>query len=124
MMKHTNAFPIPTFTMMQRKDVPEKRFETRKYFGACLERMGIPKLGTVTYDRNFREIAPGDLVICTTHAGTLNQYLKVVEKVEIDLVTVGTRYADPADDFSFPAAEIYGKVVKVMNEDGVVVWHE
>lgn len=97
-----------------------RRFEEHKCTGDCLEAVGFPVEGIVLIDRMI-DFQPGDLVWCTKCAGSINSYIKQVQVVGADVI-VGTRYRDPARDFTFNAEEILGVVVRCFDEDRNVLW--
>lgn len=111
----------PTRTIFCKAKSENRRFETHKIYGDCLERIGIPASGgIVTIDR-LRDVKVGDVVHCTRYPGTISSYLKRVIDIG-ETVLVGTCYLDQNRDFSFKAAEIFGVAVSVTNTEGVVMW--
>lgn len=93
--------------------------EERKFYGNCLEAIGIPDNGIVVVDRNA---APrvGDVVWCTRISGALNTYLKQVKETG-DAVLVGTCFNDSCKDIQFYAAEILGVATTILDCDRNVV---
>lgn len=98
-----------------------QQYTDRRIFGDCLEAEGIPSSGIVKLEHGT-EVHVGDIVHCTKYAGMISSYLKKVLEIKNGLIIVGTAYVNPEKDFSFPAAEILGVAVEVMDDNRNVVW--
>lgn len=96
------------------RDVPEyKRFQLRRIYGNCLEKLGVMNEGGgyAIIDCNAKPRV-GDIVHCSKIVGQINGLLKHVKEITGDSIIVGTAYYDETKDFTFEAAEIYGVVTE------------
>lgn len=99
--------------------------EEIRFVGDCLEKIGIPNGGIalVDYDEIPRVF---DVVLCETTAGgitpVLKQVLQVVNNGSGLKHIVHTRHIDRERDYMFWTPHIFGVVLQVKTEDGVIVW--
>lgn len=94
---------------------------TEQHFsGDCLVGLGIPSRGIAVIDRKMKPCV-FDIVHCNDSACGCGGYLKQIVRTG-DRPLVQTCYKDPERDFLFFAREIYGVVIRVLDEDGDVVW--
>ena len=104
-------------TRIYKYEDESERFRMECICGDCLEGAGlhIPNGAYAIVDSNT-QVRVGDLVHCTKLAGTINSYIKQVKGINEGTVTVGTAYADPARDYTFNAAEIFGVITEAYDK--------
>lgn len=90
-----------------------------KFYGDCLEGIGIPDKGIAIIDTGAKPKV-GDIVWCNRMTGAINTYLKQVVEVG-DAVIVSTRFKESEKDFQFPAAEFLGVVKTILDRDRNVI---
>lgn len=93
----------------------------QKTYGNCLEGIGIPDKGIAVIDT---ELNPEvfDVVWCDgALAGAIGGFLKQIIKTGKHAV-VHTCYKDGTKDYAFHPAQIYGVVLRVMDEERNTVW--
>lgn len=90
------------------------------FSGECLEGIGFPTKGIAVIDKKMKPCV-FDIVYCNDCAGSVSGYLKQIVRTGKKPI-VRTCYKDSEKDFMFFAAEIYGTVIRVMDESRNVVW--
>lgn len=97
-----------------------ERIVERHFAGECLEGAGLPASGIAVIDTKLKPCV-FDIVHCNDSACSIGGYLKQIVRTG-DKPLVQTCYKDPERDFLFFAKEIYGVVIRVLDEHGDVVW--
>lgn len=98
----------------------EKHIVEEHFSGECLEGFGFPSKGIAVIDKKMKPCV-FDIVYCNDCACSVSGYLKQIVRTG-EKPIVRTCYKDSAKDFMFFAAEIYGVVICVMDENRNVVW--
>lgn len=94
--------------------------EERYFSGDCLEAVGFPPKGIAVIDKKMKPCV-FDIVHCNDSACGICGYLKQIVRTG-DKPLVMTCYKDSERNFLFFAKEIYGVVIRVLDEHGNVVW--
>lgn len=96
------------------------KIEEHRIRGDCLAAIGIPSEGIAIIDRD-ESPRVFDVVWCNNTICAIGGYLKEIVQTG-EKAIVHTRYEDPSRDYQFYAQEIYGVVLRVLNNDRHVVW--
>ena len=92
------------------------RIRETRFYGDCLEALGIPDGGTVLYDRDLKPRVL-DLVVCEDPQGSLQPYLKQLLRTGKDII-VTTCYKDRSKNFAMRTPSITGVVVEIRDKEG------
>lgn len=92
------------------------RIQEIRFYGDCLEALGIPDAGDVLYDRDLKPRVL-DLVVCEDPQGSLQPYLKRLLRTGKDNI-VTTCYKDRSKNFAMRTPSITGVVVEIRDREG------
>ena len=96
------------------------RIRETRFYGDCLEALGIPDGGTVLYDRDLKPRVL-DLVVCEDPRSSLQTYLKRLLRTGKDNI-VTTCYKDRSKNFAMRTPSITGVVVEIRDREGRLAW--
>ena len=96
------------------------RLQTIRFYGDCLEALGIPDGGTLTYDRDLTPRVL-DLVVCEDPQSSLQPYFKQLLRTGEDKI-VTTCYKDRSRNFAMRTPSITGVVTEVRDGEGRIVY--
>lgn len=98
------------------------RYETRDFYGDCLGGIGFPVHGGKALIDTEAEPQVFDVVWCSNAiTGSVTGCFKQIIKTGEHPV-VHTQYENGKRNYAFNPEEIYGVVIKAMDEQGNVVW--
>lgn len=92
-----------------------------KFAGDCLEGIGIPDKGTVTYDTELKPMV-FDIVLCdSVYGGSIGMLMKECIQTG-DRLVVRTHYSDPEKDRITCTPGCFGVVTEVRDDNGDIVY--
>ena len=101
-------------TYFQRTDIPtEKRFQMVHIRGNHLERLGIKNIGGCAIIDRAATPKVGDVVYCTLTECDMCGFIKLVKRIEVDTVIVGSAFMDRTQDYETEAYAILGVVLSI-----------